>query len=149
MPVVPNTEAITLSLEVSYNVDTLLELQQNTLPYLNSFVLVLETQKIYRVARDGSVNDTAFTKFDEAQRPQASSNITDNFVVTQLILDAKQVTLSRLPADPLKVEFATYHGPEQRAGVDFVVMSNILSWDSLALEILLELNDAFAVRYSI
>lgn len=76
-----------------------------------------------------------------------SGYTTDNFTVTQEILDAKGVELSGEPDDPLKVEFDPAHGIGQRPGVDFMVDGRILAWPSLALEALLEVGDQFTVRY--
>lgn len=72
---------------------------------------------------------------------------TDNFVVTPTQLSAGQVTLTDSPADPLKVELIIFGGIEQRPGVDFVVTGNVLSWDSLGMELLLDEGTAFTVRY--
>ena len=73
---------------------------------------------------------------------------TDNFTVTNQDLANKFVTLSRTPAFPDKVELSVFGGIEQRPGVDFVVTGNILSWNALALEMLLDPGTAFTARYS-
>lgn len=91
-------------------------------------------------------------KFDPSLIPVSSEVsggklITDNYTVTQAIIDAKYVYLSYKPEDPRKVELNIYGGIEQRAHVDFFVEENVLSWDSLSLQLLLELDDSFSVRY--
>lgn len=77
----------------------------------------------------------------------AGTFITDNYVLTPTDLAAKQVELSAAPANPFKVELVPYGGIEQRAGVDFTVSGRVLSWSSLALELLLDAGSAFSVRY--
>lgn len=72
---------------------------------------------------------------------------TDNFVLSALQHAAKAVNLEYTPLDPTKVELVPYGGPEQRSTVDFVVTGNVLSWDGLALELLLDVGSAFSVRY--
>lgn len=72
---------------------------------------------------------------------------TDNFVLTLAQHAARAVNLDYTPLDPSKVELVPYGGPEQRSTVDFVVTGNVLSWDGLALELLLDVGSAFSVRY--
>lgn len=73
---------------------------------------------------------------------------TDNFTVTAQNMSDKFVTLSHIPAFPDKVELSVFGGIEQRPGVDFVVIGTTLSWNALALELLLDIDTAFTVRYS-
>lgn len=72
----------------------------------------------------------------------------EEFVITQAILDSKYITLQSAPSIPNDVELMIYGGIEQRHGVDFVVTNNILSWNSLALELLLDLQTTLTVRYT-
>jgi hypothetical protein len=74
---------------------------------------------------------------------------TDRYTVTPAVLAARRVSLSDAPADPLAVELCVHHGIEQKPGVDFSVSGAELSWDGLALELLLESGDSFSVRYLI
>jgi hypothetical protein len=74
--------------------------------------------------------------------------ISEEFVVTQSILDAKYITLQSTPSVPNEVELMIYGGIEQRHGVDFVLNGKVLSWNSLALELLLDLQTTFTVRYT-
>ena len=73
---------------------------------------------------------------------------TDNFTVNAQSLSDKFVILSHTPAFPDKVELSVFGGIEQRPGVDFVVTGTALSWNALALELLLDEGTAFTVRYS-
>lgn len=72
---------------------------------------------------------------------------TDRYTVTPAMLAARRVSLSDAPADPLAVELCVHHGIEQKPGVDFSISGAELSWDGLALELLLESGDSFSVRY--
>ncbi len=74
---------------------------------------------------------------------------TDRYTVTPALIAARRVSLSDAPADPLAVELCVHHGIEQKPGVDFSVSGAELSWDGLALELLLESGDSFSVRYLI
>lgn len=80
-------------------------------------------------------------------KKKIASYVQDNFTLSPLNLSEKKITLSKTPADPLKVSFVPYRGIEQEPGVDFIVTGNELSWDGLALELLLEVGDRFSVRY--
>lgn len=71
----------------------------------------------------------------------------DAFTLTPQHIADRGVTLSAAPADPSKVEFVAYGGPEQRANVDFVVTGTSLSWAGLSLELLLQAGDAITVRF--
>ena len=71
----------------------------------------------------------------------------DTFVLTAQHIANRGVSLSATPANPAKVEFVVFQGPEQRANVDFVVTGTSLSWAGLALELLLQAGDAITVRY--
>ena len=73
--------------------------------------------------------------------------ITDNFVLSAQNAIDKGVQLSNSPIDPNKVEFSPNAGPEQRAGTDFVVSGSFLSWNALALELLLDVGSSFSIRY--
>lgn len=77
----------------------------------------------------------------------AATPVQDNYLVNTTILANKSVLLSETPADPFKVELIVYGGIEQEPGVDFLVTGSTLSWDGLALELLLEEGNRFSVRY--
>ncbi|AXQ30442.1 hypothetical protein D0B54_17940 [Solimonas sp. K1W22B-7] len=72
---------------------------------------------------------------------------TEHFTVTPAMLAARGVALAEAPADPLKVELNIHHGIEQKPGIDFSVSGAWLSWDGLALALLLEGGDSFSLRY--
>lgn len=71
----------------------------------------------------------------------------DDFVADAEMLSDKQVLLSAIPVDPMKVELIIYSGIEQKSGVDFYVSGQYLRWDGLALETLLEVGNSFSARY--
>lgn len=68
-------------------------------------------------------------------------------ITAQMILD-KQLTLEHTPADGL-VKIGVYRGCEQRQNVDYQLLpnSNVVSWETLALELLLEENDIVYIHY--
>lgn len=73
----------------------------------------------------------------------------DNFIINLQNITDKKITLSTLPLDPSKVSLTIKGGIEQWANVDFVVSGLELSWNGLALELLLEVNDYVIVRYTV
>lgn len=60
----------------------------------------------------------------------------------------KYITLEHEPVDPNKVDVVIYGGVHQKSNVDFLVTGDTLSWDSLALETLIELNQSLVITYS-
>lgn len=79
--------------------------------------------------------------------PAGSAFQIDRFIITAQHRLDKALSLTKTPADPLKVIFVPYRGVEQESGVDFVVTGNTLSWNGLALELLLDTGDAVSIRY--
>lgn len=59
----------------------------------------------------------------------------------------KSITLEYTPINPAKVDLVIYGGTNQRSMVDFVVSGNTLSWDGLALELLIEENQYLCITY--
>ena len=73
--------------------------------------------------------------------------------VEEFTLDAtdianKSVTLTKTPTLSSKVVVDVPCGVVQVNGVDFVVTSNVVSWDSLGMEVFLEIGDKILVVYS-
>lgn len=61
MAINPNSINFPLTIRVDYVADTLAELESDAAQYLNKYVLVSETGRLYRVSYDQSVN---YTRFD-------------------------------------------------------------------------------------
>ena len=59
----------------------------------------------------------------------------------------KFITLEYIPTNPLKVDVVIYGGIHQRSNIDFLVTGNILSWNGLALESLIEANHFLNITY--
>jgi hypothetical protein len=80
--------------------------------------------------------------------PTQSINLRqEEFVITQGILSAKQIVLSSQVTNIAGLELVIYGGIEQRPMHDFLVTGNIISWNSLSLELLLEEGSVMIVRY--
>lgn len=77
------------------------------------------------------------------------SEFPDTFTITQDMIDSKGIDLSYKPADPLKTYLDVRTGPRQWPNIDFTVdaSSKRLSWDQLALELLLIVGDQVVVWY--
>lgn len=62
---------------------------------------------------------------------------------------AKELTLVALPITPGEVELDIVSGVDQNYGTDFTVLGQILSWNSLGLDGILEENDILVISYSV
>lgn len=69
--------------------------------------------------------------------------------VTQADIDAQGITLPEVPVDPSKVLVSPFGGIEQKAGTDFTVTGDFLSWSAMALELLVEPGSELLIRYSV
>lgn len=80
----------------------------------------------------------------------ASDIVREVVILTSTHITNKSVTLSQVPSDAGGVQFFPDGGPKQRHGVDYtVVSSNVVSWASLGLENLLEVNDSIEFVYTV
>lgn len=72
----------------------------------------------------------------------------EEITITNTMLLNKQLTLENVPSDG-KVQMGIFRGCDQQQNVDFVLLpnSNVISWDGLALELLLEENDVVFFNY--
>lgn len=72
----------------------------------------------------------------------------EEITITNTMLLNKQLTLENVPSDG-KVQMGIFRGCDQQQNVDFVLLpnSNVVSWDGLALELLLEENDVVFFNY--
>ena len=71
----------------------------------------------------------------------------DNVTLTQENLDDKKVLLSSSPSVPGAVTLLPIGGIPQVNGIDFEVVGNELSWDSLGLDNFLELGEQLIIQY--
>lgn len=69
-------------------------------------------------------------------------------ITAQNITD-KNIVLSETPLFPLQVEVIPVGGIHQQINVDFIVMGNIIDWDSLALENLVEAGAFLIIGYQV
>lgn len=73
----------------------------------------------------------------------------EEIIVTALMISEKRLTLTDTPADG-KVRLGVYRGCQQRQNIDYLLLpnTNIISWEGLSLELLLEENDVLYVEYN-
>jgi hypothetical protein len=62
---------------------------------------------------------------------------------------AKEITLPSIPFNASDVRLTVVGGIEQENGADFIVTGDVLSWDALGYEALVEIGDKFIVTYKI
>lgn len=70
----------------------------------------------------------------------------EDIAVSPLMLATKSLTLQYDPID-VSVELSIYKGILQERNVDYVLTGQIITWDSLGLEALLELGDTLHLTY--
>lgn len=80
------------------------------------------------------------------------SSIDNAYIVEVRILTlaeatAKEITLTQTPTDPAKVTLDLIGGTSQQVGQDFSVSGDVLSWNGLALETVLEEGDKLRIIY--
>jgi hypothetical protein len=74
-------------------------------------------------------------------------NVTETIILTQQNIDDKEVTLNSTPMISESVQLTPSGGIPQVNGIDFSVVSNILSWDGLGLDGFLQAGDILLVQY--
>lgn len=79
----------------------------------------------------------------------SGASITEYITVTSPMLSAKQATLSGTPAVPTRVVVDIVGGISQGYTNDFVISGNIISWNSMGLQTLLDIGDILRVSYFI
>jgi hypothetical protein len=67
--------------------------------------------------------------------------------LTTLDITNKFVTLNFTPLVPEAITVVPVGGPEQLLGVDYIITGNILSWDSLGLDGILDNTDKLIIHY--
>ena len=73
----------------------------------------------------------------------------EEFILTPADIAAKQVRLTLSPNPSNKVQVELQGGPTQYSGIDFVVIDDVISWASLAIEGLIEVGSILIVKYFI
>lgn len=89
------------------------------------------------------------TEWPTTAIPLGGSTVTDTFTVTPEILLNKYVTLSHLPNNVDNLELFVFGGINQQINSDFAMNGQILTWENLALEMLLDNNTTFVVKYTL
>lgn len=79
----------------------------------------------------------------------AGSQVVENRTVSAAEATAKELTLSATPKDASKVSFSFPNGSDQVNGTDFSVSGDVLSWNGLSLETLIEAGDVITLTYFI
>lgn len=76
-------------------------------------------------------------------------SIDEEISITPLMILEKRLALTETPLDG-KVRIGVFNGCQQRQNIDYVLLpnTNIVSWESLALELLLEEGDVLYVDYN-
>ena len=67
--------------------------------------------------------------------------------VTSTDIANKYITLPYPPFNPLKVTLDVIGGTAQKQFVDYIITSNILSWNAMGLETILSVNDGLRIVY--
>jgi hypothetical protein len=67
--------------------------------------------------------------------------------LTQTDIDNKYIILNKTPSVPEALQVIPVGGPEQLYGIDYTITGNILSWDGLGLDGILDNTDKLIIRY--
>ena len=79
----------------------------------------------------------------------ATTSISQEIVVDNQIYTNKRIILNNAPKAPEYLDLFIYGGIKQRPNFDFLLVGNIISWDSLALDLLVDVGTVISVRYDI
>lgn len=87
-------------------------------------------------------------KIDGIYLPATSTSLVQEYyTLTSTDISNKYIVLDNTPSSPLEVDLIIYGGISQKSGVDFTISGNILDWNSLALELLLETGSIIKTVY--
>jgi hypothetical protein len=76
-----------------------------------------------------------------------STFVSKQIIITQDMINNKEILLEHQVANPDTVELSIYGGIEQRPTVDFLVEGNKITFFELALDSLIDVGTAIMVRY--
>ena len=113
-------------------------------------VLTLNTLT-FRLLTGLTLSPSAYPLYDGIGTPPPQLNPIpvphwEDIAVSPLMLATKSLTLQYDPIDA-SVELSIYKGILQERNVDYVLTGQIITWDSLGLEALLELGDTLHLTY--
>ena len=113
-------------------------------------VLTLNTLT-FRLVTGLTPSTAAYPLYDGISTPPPQLNPIpvahwEDIAVSPLMLATKSLTLQYDPLD-VSVELSIYKGILQERNVDYVLTGQIITWDSLGLEVLLELGDTLHLTY--
>lgn len=91
--------------------------------------------------------EAAIFNFVIPQGAAGSGYRIEEFKLTQAQVDAKGVTISYAPLSGTKVRVSIQYGPDQWQNIDFKVEGNVVSWDQLAMDSLVDVDTLLAVEY--
>jgi hypothetical protein len=88
---------------------------------------------------------------NKSSNPNAGNNGVSSFyrefiIVTNTMILNKEIELSYIPTLN-SVRLSIIGGTEQREGIDFLVVDNIITWHFLALDLLLEVGTILSIDY--
>ena len=72
---------------------------------------------------------------------------TEKLVITQAIIDNKNISLQKQPTNPNDILFLPEGGIRQNYGTEFTLLGNVLTWENLGLDGFLEVDDIINITY--
>lgn len=116
-----------------------------------TFKMIALNTLTFRLVTGLTPSTAAYPLYDGISTPPPQLNPIpvahwEDIAVSPLMLDTKSLTLQYDPID-VSVELSIYKGILQERNVDYVLTGQIITWDSLGLEVLLELGDTLHLTY--
>ena len=116
-----------------------LETQEPPTPPAGRYWLYVDVADARLKGKDDAGNITTFETNTELDR--------EVFLLTVEDAANKSITLSYEPADGSNIIFNPIGGPTQVQGLDYDVVGNVISWNGLALDGILEAGDRLVIYY--
>lgn len=116
-----------------------------------TFKMIALNTLTFRLVIGLTPSTAAYPLYDGISTPSPQLNpipvaYWEDVPVSSLMLTTKSLTLQYNPID-VSVELSIYKGILQERNVDYVLTGQIITWDSLGLEALLELGDTLHLAY--
>lgn len=116
-----------------------------------TFKMIALNTLTFRLVTGLTPSTAAYPLYDGISTPPPQLNPIpvahwEDIAVSPLMLATKSLTLQYDPLD-VSVELSIYKGILQERNVDYVLTGQIITWDSLGLEVLLELGDTLHLTY--